>query len=77
MSWAGHFVGSSALLDSTGSLSRHRECQVEVSYEYDGAGRRVCTVDGVSGVMVEYAYVGDTLVAERLGTTTQQGDSTK
>jgi RHS repeat-associated protein len=60
-------VGSSALLDSTGSLSRHRECQVEVSYEYDGAGRRVCTVDGVSGVVVEYAYVGDTLVAERRG----------
>jgi hypothetical protein len=28
----------------------------------------VCaTVDGVSGVVVEYAYVGDTLVAERRG----------
>ena len=67
MSWAGHFVGSSALLDSTGSLFRHRECQVEVSYEYDGAGRRVRTVDGVSGVVVEYAYVDDTLVAERRG----------
>jgi RHS repeat-associated protein len=38
-----------------------------VSYEYDGAGRRVRTVDGVSGVVVEYAYVGDTLVAERRG----------
>ncbi len=25
------------------------------------------TVDGVSGVAVEYAYVGDTLVAERRG----------
>jgi hypothetical protein len=24
-------------------------------------------VDGVSGVVVEYAYVGDTLVAERRG----------
>jgi len=60
-------VGSSALLDSTGSLSRHRECQAEVFYEYDGAGRRVRTVDGVSGVVVEYAYVGDTLVAERRG----------
>ena len=30
-------------------------------------GRRVRTVDGVSGVVVEYAYVGDTLVAERRG----------
>jgi len=60
-------VGSSALLDSTGSLSRHRECQAEVSYEYDEAGHRVRTVDGVSGVVVEYAYVGDTLVAERRG----------
>ena len=38
-----------------------------VSYEYDGAGRRVRTVDGVSGSVVEYAYVGDTLVAERRG----------
>ena len=38
-----------------------------VSYEYDGVGRRVRTVDGVSGVVVEYAYVGDTLVAERCG----------
>jgi hypothetical protein len=60
-------VGSSALLDSTGSLSRHRECQAEVSYEYNGAGRRVRTVDGVSGVVVEDAYVGNTLVAERRG----------
>ena len=60
-------MGSSALLDSTGSLSRHRECQVEVSYEYDEAGHRVRTVDGVSGVVVEYAYVDDTLVAERRG----------
>jgi YD repeat-containing protein len=38
-----------------------------VSYEYDGGGRRVRTADGVSGVVVEYAYVGDTLVAERRG----------
>jgi RHS repeat-associated protein len=38
-----------------------------VSYEYDGLGRRVRTVDGVSGVVVEYAYVGDTVVAERRG----------
>ena len=60
-------MGLSALLDSTGSLSRHRECQAEVSYEYDGAGRRVWTLDGVSGVVVEYAYVGNTLVAERCG----------
>jgi hypothetical protein len=27
----------------------------------------VRTVDGVSGVVVEYAYVGDTLIAERRG----------
>ena len=38
-----------------------------VSYEYDGLGHRVRTVDGVPGVVVEYAYVGDTLVAECRG----------
>jgi hypothetical protein len=27
----------------------------------------VRTVDGVSGVVMEYAYVGNTLVAERCG----------
>jgi hypothetical protein len=30
------------------------------------------TVDGVSGVEVEYAYVGDTLVAERRGNEKQR-----
>jgi RHS repeat-associated protein len=44
---------------------RRSDASAGVSYEYDGAGRRVRTVDGVSGVVVEYAYVGDTLVAER------------
>jgi RHS repeat-associated protein len=46
---------------------RRSDASAGVSYEYDGAGRRVRTVDGVSGVVVEYAYVGDTLVAERRG----------
>jgi RHS repeat-associated protein len=46
---------------------RRADASAGVSYEYDGAGRRVRTVDGVSGVVVEYAYVGDTLVAERRG----------
>ena len=46
---------------------RRSDAVVGVSYEDDGAGRRVRTVDGVSGVVVEYAYVGDTLVAERRG----------
>jgi hypothetical protein len=45
--------------------------------EYYGAGRRVRTVDGVSGSVVEYAYVGDTAVAERRGISNQQGDSTE
>ena len=43
------------------------DASAKVSYEYDEAGHRVRTVDGVSGVVVEYAYVGDTLVAERCG----------
>jgi hypothetical protein len=38
-----------------------------VSYEYDGAGQRVKTIDGVSGAVVEYAYASDTVVAERRG----------
>jgi RHS repeat-associated protein len=46
---------------------RRADASAGVSYEYDGAGRRVRAVDGVSGVVVEYAYVGDTLVAERRG----------
>jgi RHS repeat-associated protein len=46
---------------------RRSDASAGVSYEYDGVGRRVRTVDGVSGVVVEYAYVGDTLVAERRG----------
>jgi len=46
---------------------RRSDASAGVSYEYDGAGRRVRTVDGVSGVVVEYAYVGNTLVAERRG----------
>jgi YD repeat-containing protein len=48
--------------------SIHRaDASAKVSYEYDEAGHRVRTVGGVSGVVVEYAYVGDTLVAERCG----------
>ncbi|CUU35889.1 hypothetical protein DCOP10_116111 [Armatimonadetes bacterium DC] len=34
---------------------------------YDQAWQRVRTQDGVAGVAVEYAYSGDTLIAERLG----------
>jgi len=48
--------------------SIHRaDASAKVSYEYDEAGHCVRTVDGVSGVVVEYAYVGNTLVAERCG----------
>ena len=38
-----------------------------VVYAYDGLGRRVRTQDGVDGAVVEYAYSGSTLVAERRG----------
>ena len=46
---------------------RRANASVGVSYEYDGLGRRVRTVDGVANEVVEYAYSGNTLIAERRG----------
>jgi len=39
---------------------------VRVDYVYDGLGRRVATIDGVANRVVEYAYSGDSLLAERV-----------
>ncbi|MFN4032181.1 MAG: hypothetical protein ACK4ME_00940 [Fimbriimonadales bacterium] len=46
---------------------RRVDASVGVSYEYDGLGRRVRTVDGVANEVIEYAYSGNTLIAERRG----------
>jgi len=46
---------------------RRADAAAGVSYEYDGLGRRVRTVDGVANTVREYAYSGNTLIAERRG----------
>ena len=46
---------------------RRADAATGVSYEYDGLGRRVRTVDSVANTVIEYAYSGNTLIAERRG----------
>ncbi len=48
-------------------LYRRADASVGVSYEYDGLGRRVRTVDSMANEVLEYAYSGNTLVAKRRG----------
>jgi len=46
---------------------RRSDAPSGVSYEYDGLGRRVRTVDSVANQVIEYAYSGSALIAERRG----------